>query len=394
MSTSVTDPGGPYARRHDLDALRIAAFGLLILYHVGMVFVTWDFHVKSRHASQAVEPLMLLLNPWRLTLLFIISGAATRFMSEHMTLKALRRSRSARLLVPLLFGMLVVVPPQTWAQVQESAGYAGSFWQFWPIYLTGGRPEWHVIMPTYNHLWFVVYLWLYTMLAVAVWRWLPALERGADRLLAGPGLWIWPIVVPLVMRIALFPVFGETHALIDDVWAHAHYGLAFVLGIAIARNTPVWDRLARSWAWTLGLGLTVYLGWISLRYGPWAMPSGLLRELLWTLGREIFAWLTMAGLFGAARRYISRGSPLLSRLTEAVFPFYIIHQTTIVLVAHALRNAGLGAPVEAAILIISTALSCAAAYGLALALPILRLPMGLKPAPASGRLRSGSLARG
>ncbi len=66
------------ARRTDLDWLRIAAFGTLILYHVGMFYVTWDWHVKSPHASHAIEPLMLLVNPWRLTLLFIISGVATR----------------------------------------------------------------------------------------------------------------------------------------------------------------------------------------------------------------------------------------------------------------------------------------------------------------------------
>ncbi|MEA3029441.1 MAG: hypothetical protein QOJ53_1305 [Sphingomonadales bacterium] len=52
-----------------LDWLRVAAFGLLILYHVGMFYVTWGWHVKSSHAGHAIEPLMLLTNPWRLTLI-------------------------------------------------------------------------------------------------------------------------------------------------------------------------------------------------------------------------------------------------------------------------------------------------------------------------------------
>ena len=63
----------PDARRIDLDWIRIGAFALLILYHVGMFYVTWDYHVKSPHASHAVEPFMFLTNPWRLTLLFIVS---------------------------------------------------------------------------------------------------------------------------------------------------------------------------------------------------------------------------------------------------------------------------------------------------------------------------------
>ena len=59
-------------RRYDLDWLRVIVFGLLILYHVGMFYATWGYHVKSVHASETVEPLMKLLNPWRLTLLFLI----------------------------------------------------------------------------------------------------------------------------------------------------------------------------------------------------------------------------------------------------------------------------------------------------------------------------------
>ncbi len=65
-----------FPRRYDLDWLRIIAFGLLILYHSGMFYVTWGWHVKSVHAGPEAEWAMLLLNPWRLSLLFFISGVA------------------------------------------------------------------------------------------------------------------------------------------------------------------------------------------------------------------------------------------------------------------------------------------------------------------------------
>jgi len=81
--TSLAQPGGaaPAPRRHDLDWLRIAAFGLLIGYHVGMLYVPWTFHGKSENSGWPVlKAFMLALNPWRLSLLFVISGAATAFM--------------------------------------------------------------------------------------------------------------------------------------------------------------------------------------------------------------------------------------------------------------------------------------------------------------------------
>jgi Acyltransferase family len=87
-----------------LDWVRIGAFGLLIFYHVGMLYVSWGFHIKSAHRVTALEPLMLVLNPWRLALLFLVSGVATGFMLRKSALGSLLRARSARLLIPLATG--------------------------------------------------------------------------------------------------------------------------------------------------------------------------------------------------------------------------------------------------------------------------------------------------
>ena len=118
-------------RRVDLDWVRISAFGLLILYHVGMLYVSWGFHIKSAHRITELEPLMLVLNPWRLALLFLVSGAATRFMLGKLPAGQLLRSRTLRLLPPLLFGMFVIVPPQAYDQILESVGYDGGFLDFY-----------------------------------------------------------------------------------------------------------------------------------------------------------------------------------------------------------------------------------------------------------------------
>src|ERR1700687_3395037 len=93
-------------RRADLDWVRIGAFGLLIFYHVGMMYVSLEVHLKSACRMPALEPLMLVLNPWRLALLFLVSGAATRFMLRKYAIGPLLRSRSSRPLIPLMFGML------------------------------------------------------------------------------------------------------------------------------------------------------------------------------------------------------------------------------------------------------------------------------------------------
>ena len=184
--------GSEAARRIDLDWVRIAAFGLLILYHVGMLYVSWGFHIKSEHRIEALEPLMLVLNPWRLALLFLVSGAATRFMMGKLTPGRLLRSRTARLLPPLVFGMLVIVPPQAYEQVVEAVGYGGGLIDFYREHYFAFGPQFcHpgpcLLLPTWNHLWFVAYLWIYTLAS----RRSPARRAGpgpACRAGAGPAI--------------------------------------------------------------------------------------------------------------------------------------------------------------------------------------------------------------
>src|SRR3546814_14982162 len=83
-----------------------------------MYYVSWDWHVKSPGAGPTIEPLMLLTAPWRLSLLFLVSGAATAFLTGTSA-SGFLGARSWRLLVSLAFRMLVVVVPQVSYEVVE-----------------------------------------------------------------------------------------------------------------------------------------------------------------------------------------------------------------------------------------------------------------------------------
>src|SRR6202023_3895242 len=150
-------------RRVDLDWVRIGAFALLIFYHVGMLYVSWQFHIKSAHGITALEPLMHVHNPLRLAVLFLFSGAATRFMLGKYAVGPLLRSRSVRLLIPLIFGMLVIVPPQAYDQIVESLGYPAGFPDFYARHYFAFGPQFCgpgpcLLLPTCNHLWVVACL--------------------------------------------------------------------------------------------------------------------------------------------------------------------------------------------------------------------------------------------
>ncbi len=384
-------------RRADLDWIRVGAFFLLILYHVGMFYVPWDWHVKSPRPVEWLEPVMQLTNPWRLTLLFLVSGAATRFMADRLSARALAGRRLWRLLPPLLFAMFVIVPPQSYYEIVEQLGYEGSFASFYGRYASASG-QWCdvdgcLITPTWNHMWFVAYLLVYTMILAAILAVArkPLAEFGGrvEAVLSDWGLLVWPIVFLAACRLVLAPMFEITHALIDDWYNHAISFSAFLLGYLIARSERVrsatirlrWPALAlAAGAWALW---AVY-AWVERDA---ALPPP---EALRVGMRAIYAvdqWCAIVAVLGFGAKHLTRGGPALRYLTLAVFPFYIVHQTVIVVAAYHLSKLGLNQALEALLVIALTFAACFATYEMVRRAAVLRPLFGLKFAVDGAAIR-------
>ena len=384
-------------RRHDLDWLRVIAFALLVVYHVGMYYVSWGWHVKSPQAGIGPEPWMLLTSPWRMSLLFLISGVATAFLLRKVAAGGFLRQRSRQLLWPLLFGMAVVVPPQAYYQVVEQlpGGYAGPYLAFYARYLSAyhgfcGADGKCLILPTWNHLWFLPYLWSYTLLAWLAWRFAPGgLEsaRGwvATALLGWRALWV-PVVLLAAARLLLVDRFESTHALVDDWYNHAQYLTVFLIGLLVAFSTGVWESLQRLRWMSLALATASYAlmihTWYLSGYDE-AHPVPLSLRLLLRVTWAIQQWCAIAALLGFAYRWRHADGPVLRYLTVAVLPLYILHQTVIVVLAHGLKPLHIAAPAEAALLVTVTFALCLGAYELIRRMRWLRPLFGLSPRTVS-----------
>lgn len=372
-------PGEPGERLFFLDWLRVAAFVALVCYHVGMYYVTWDFHVKSPYASRALEPWMRLTEPWRMSLLFMVSGAATALMLKGGASVALMRSRSRYLFLPLVCGMVLVVPPQAYFQVVQKFSYAGDYLDFLGLYFRGykgfcqaGRC---VALPTWNHLWFLPYLWVYTLLlwgAVRLWPGtLPALGRAATRWLNGPLLMLLPIAWLLLGRLTLADRFPQTYALRGDWFRHALYFSVFLTGAACAAAPVMWERLAR-WRWpALWAALLLWAVLVGVRPGrPW--EHAVIASL---------QWCALTAAFGFARQGLNRDHPWRQELTEAVFPIYLLHQTLIITLSQWLLPLDWKPALEGPVLVLATLALSYAGYRLVRPWPWVRPWFGLRPLP-------------
>lgn len=380
-------------RRHDLDWLRVIAFGLLVLYHVGMYYVSWGWHVKSPFANEGPEPFMLLSSPWRMSLLFLISGVATAYMLRGPASGFFRR-RSRQLLLPLLFGMLVIVPPQAYLQVVEQlpGGYGESYLAFYGKYLSGyhgfcGTDGDCLRLPTWNHLWFLPYLWSYTVLAWLAWRLLPAtglqrLRAALGRILSGWGALLLPVAVLAAARLLMVERFEQTHALIDDWYSHAQYFSVFLIGFLAAFDSRFWEALQRLRWVSLLVAAACHAAFVHAWHFAGYDDAHPIPEALRLWLRLAWAadqWCAIAALLGFAYRWRHADSPALRYLTVAVFPVYILHQTVIVVLAHALKPLKIAPALEAMLLVGATFALCFAGYALIRRSRILRPLFGLRP---------------
>lgn len=368
-------------RRHDIDALRALAFGLVILYHVGMYYVAgWPWHLKSPHAAEWLQAPMRALNLWRMDLVFLVSGVAVALLWRGGDRWALLRQRSWRLLLPLGFGMAVVVPYQAYAQGVANGLIAPGFGAFLLRYFTGG--PWpaaafdgaHVGV-TWNHLWFLPYLWIYTAVFVLALPWLDG-PRGRRVRQAFVGLrgvrLLWPVVPLMAWSLLLWPRFPPTHDLIGDAWLHAVYFTIFIYGWWIGLDAGFWAELRRL-RWRLAACA------VALLAAYFAVRALGAPRLAVRLLADLYLWTTLLVVLGWAHHALNRPGPWLAWANEQVYPWYVLHQTLIIVAIVWLAPLRLGPVVEPALLVLVTIGCCWWVTAAIRRSDLLRPLFGLKP---------------
>lgn len=355
-------------RRYDIDALRVLAFALLILYHCGMLYVAeWEWVLKSSHLQHWLQWPMVFVNRWRMPLLFLISGLASAWLLAKDGGVGFVGGRTLRLLLPLLFGMAIVVPVQPYAQgvarglVEPGFGaFLLHYWSFrpWPEGAFDGA-DYGV---TWNHLWYLAYVFVYSLVLAA----LVGLSRRFGVRMAAPNLrgaalLVAPALPLIVLSITLRDRFETTHDLINDWYMHTVYFTVFVYGYLLAFARDIWDEILRLRGWALGAGLVCFAAMVlldeSLSDEPGTALIRLYRVLAWL---DTVLWLT--AILGYARRYLNRPFPGLDYARQAVLPWYVLHQSLTVWIAYLLVPRQIGVVPESILVIGGTVAGCALIY--------------------------------
>lgn len=376
----VNADSGRIGRHYGLDWLRIGAFAILILYHIGLYFAPGHWLVKSTQIEDWVAYPIAAISPWRLMVIFAVSGFASAAMLQRFAnVGAFFRERSRRLLIPLLFGSLVLVPPQGWVRM-EMAGHHETLGHFFAHEEFAFARIAGQFFPNWEHLWFLGYLWVYTGLLAAALivlpNWKSTVTPFVDWLCRGGRLLAVPLMVLLIGRLSLMAVHLDDASRYSDLVGDVHYIPAFLLGFGIAHFPQFWTAVRQVWRVSLGLGL-LCLAVIMAGVAAPVEDVSRLMLVVQVAADTGMAWAMLPVALHLADVAFNRDHPWRQALALAIFPAYIVHQTVIVLAGWLMRESGIVGLPAFALQIALVLAACWLAWMLARAVPLFGELLGM-----------------
>jgi surface polysaccharide O-acyltransferase-like enzyme len=351
-------------RRGELDLLRALVVGGLVFFHTAVIFGAGEFPVKAGPENRVATVVLACGAVWGMPLLFLISGMGAWYSLRSRSPAAFAHERLRRLGVPLLFGLLTLVPLQVYLgmrQAGDTSSYADFYVRYWdvrpsldfPFVITAAAGE--GLFET-GHLWFLVCLLAFSAVLLPGSSFLRAgpgarLVEWLARLLVRPGAILLPALPLAAVEVGLGSEVGH------GAWNRGSYALFLVYGYLAAAEPGIAEAFQRQWRSAATLGLLLFLASAvafatadAARVEPFTDLDPL--AMSFRLLKSVAGWLWVVAIVGAARAHVQRRqgeaavtapdqpdrASMLRRLgayaNDAVLPFYILHEPVIVTVAY------------------------------------------------------------
>jgi len=313
-------------RRNDIEYLRIIAVLLLIPFHCAMVFFSYEpFYVKSTHSHPLLDYFVLFLSPWHMPLLFLIAGMSSCYSLQKRIWKQYLLERTKRLLIPFLFGIFVIVPPQPFIaylrhypdpslvdflkqyffHIQgDFTGYTGSF--------------------TPAHLWFILYLYFFSIISVPLFLLVKKHSEIIASYLSKRGLLLlYPIIIGLAEQL---PSISSKNPF--------YYYTYFFIGYLIASHPQIEQSINNEKSVVLSLGVLTMITYLLLIKTSFNFEKYSYLDVSFYILRKFNAWFWLMWILGYGKKILNFQSRWLPYASKMSYPFYILHQTVIIILAY------------------------------------------------------------
>lgn len=370
----------PTRRRYDIDWLRIGAMLMIFLFHCARFFNADDWHVKNLQLSFGMDLFIRIVGQWIMPLFFILSAISSYFSLDRRSAASYMKERFQRLVIPLLFGILVVIAPvQVWIERVGHQQYSGSFLSFYPHYFEGfygfgGNFAWMGL-----HLWYLEMLFLFSLLTLPLFV---VLKRDAVK--AWITVFLRPFSKPGMIYLSALPVFCME--LVVNLqpegigrqdfggWSPLTYLVFFILGYLLSFDSPLKNTIEKHRVVSLVLGVAATIAGVFMLTNGYSS-----RSMEFTLVRSFNSWFWLFAVFGFAGRHLNFKNRFLTYGNAAVLPFYILHQTVIVCIGFMIASWNMAVMTKYMLLAVTSFIVIMAIYDLLVKrISILRVLFGMK----------------
>ena len=380
-------------RLYYLDWVRVLAILMVFVYHSTRFFNMEIWNVKNPTWYPPVEAWNRFTTAWLLPIIFVVSGASLFYAvgKGEGGIKGAGKfikDKALRLLVPVVVCALTHASLQTYLQRLTDGAFGGSYFQYLPDYFL------HDIDWMGAHLWYLVVLFLFSVLLYPLMRWLRGRGRGvltrAGDLLALPGA-AYALALPTLLLAVLLDYNNNPH---NAGWTFYVYLWLTFAGFLVASHEGLQASVERlRWlslpAGLVLVGVGVFL--LTLEAGP---AFGTWRNALGWGSRALGSWFLVLAILGFARRHLNFATARLKYANEAVLPFYILHQTVLLGVGYFVVQRAIPDLLKwAIILIISFPIIMVLYEFLVRRFNVVRFLFGMKPLPKAPAAQPGEAPR-
>jgi hypothetical protein len=313
----------------------------VFIYHSTRFFNLENWHVKNSVTYLWVEVWNAFATNWMMPLIFVISGASIFYALGKGGFGKFLKDKVLRLLVPLLVGAFTHASLQVYLERLTHGQFSGSYFEFLPFYFQGVYDDGDPMAGNFAfhgmHLWYLLFLFLFSLIFYPLLRWLRGGGRGLlaklGDLLALPGV-VYTLALPIIL---LSRYMSEDNPLRDidpGGWGMAMYMCFFVAGFVIVSHERLQAGIRRLRWLSLGLGLPLLGIHLLFEFQQIRLGVGELRPLLLSAVEALASWSIILAILGFAMQHLTKQTAFLSYSNEAVLPFYILHQTVLLSVGY------------------------------------------------------------
>ena len=330
-------------RAYYVDWLRVIAVLALFPFHTGQIYNEGvAFYIKESVSVPLIMGINSFIYLWHMPLFMFLSGIGSYYALRFRSGKEYLFERFKRLIIPLVFGTLVLIPPLTYLRMfgdpnsvwpggaadNAIPGFDQSYFEYYPDFFNGIYPNGNA---DWGHLWFLAYLFTFSLIALPIFLYIKS-EKGGwmidwlKKIVMKPaGIFLFFVPIALI-EVLLRRAYPNMQNLISD-WANfLMFITVFIYGFILESDEQFGEAVDSHWRAALAIGLLIVTG-LSVVFAA-HLNTGFNQDTYYFVEmilRGISIWFCMIGFLGFGRRYLNRKGKFIQYASEAALPVYILH---------------------------------------------------------------------